>query len=81
MCSTSALIAGRIIWLQREIKNIGGFGRDYQSSVGPAVTVIVESGAIYSFSLAVVIALNYKYGLSEQNVALYAMPQVMVSAR
>jgi hypothetical protein len=74
-----ALIAGRIVWLQRGIDNHYGFGGGRRSNFGPTLTVIVESGAIYSICLTVVIALYYLYGLTEQNVAVRAMPQVMVS--
>ena len=77
MFDYAALIAGRIIWLQRQI-NKSGDDSSQSSNFGPTVTIIVESGAIYSVSLTGVIALYYVYGLSEQNSALRAMPQVMV---
>ena len=71
MCS--ALIAARIIWVHRQM--VGSInGRE----VLPAAIVIVESGAIYSACLIILLSL-YVSGSLAQYVVLDAVTQIIVS--
>lgn len=60
-----ALIAGRIWWIHRQTLGLRIGGR----SIVPAAVVIVESGAIYSTVLIILLAL-YLSGSFAQYVAL-----------
>lgn len=73
----AALIAGRIWWVQRKITGLkaGGKGR---GSLAPAIIVIVESGAIYSVCLILLLSF-YLSGIYAQYILLDAVQQVVVS--
>ncbi|KAF8996233.1 hypothetical protein BDQ17DRAFT_1310457 [Cyathus striatus] len=66
------LIALRIWWGQRQTKSIHVSGR----SIGPAAVVIVESGAIYSVTLIILLA-TYLSGNNAQFIALDAVTQII----
>jgi hypothetical protein len=74
-CST-ALIAGRIWWMNRQIRSLLTNTRSSRLNFQPAVTIIVESGAIYSISMVMLIIL-YESGSAAQVIVQDAMPQIM----
>lgn len=73
MSNCLALIASRIWWIHHKTKAIVS-GR----SVLPAMVVIIESGAIYSACLIILLAL-YLSGSFTQYIVLDAVAQVIVS--
>lgn len=73
----SVVIASRIWWVSRRINRMTSTtGRS--STLGRAGSIIIESGAMYSSCLVLLIAL-YLCGSYAQFVVLNAMTQVVVS--
>lgn len=67
ICLFTALIAGRVWWIQRKLQKTGVavVGRD----LTPALIVVIESGAIYSACLIILLAL-YLSGSFAQYILL-----------
>ncbi|KAF9033783.1 hypothetical protein BDP27DRAFT_1435868 [Rhodocollybia butyracea] len=70
--SSSLLIAGRIWWIHQQTTGIMRSGR----SLIPAAVVIIESGAIYSACLIILLTL-YLSGSFAQSISLDAVPHVI----